>query len=369
MPLLKAILFPFIALWVAGKVIYRAVRYRESPLQALRSMSEEIEPEVHPAALANDVHPPPFKPEHMEAGEQLRQLLYEQTRVIEGTTVVFKQRGPFQSLINGGLELCALYPSAPMLDQASLKSALETLGTVKATEDVWQVSFGSAAREDEHGQRLPLVVEVSRYPLLVDSDDWVDTESGLSLEPATARAELAAMHFMLRVRENNLGIAASFRVKALWEVLRAVAHVAPPTLIGCRNIHHVSPASDLQRTSDGAPIIALVKVLAMRVGNSDDGAMLVETRGLTFLGLPEIQVHFLRLDSQAIVRMVLDLAAQLVERGAYIKMGDTVAWGDGELPVFRASYEGSLRHEELVVLDLDGGAYAAGVRTQRQLLH
>ena len=151
--------------------------------------------------------------------------------------------------------------------------------------------------------------------------------------------------------------------------MRAMVSVAPAQLIGCPRTQLLSSTRQLMDASLPSSVMAVVKIQSVRVANGESGSMLTDTRGLSCVGLPELQFHVKDVAARDVTELLLELTVQLVEHGANIEMGATVEFENDALPIFRASYEESLRQPNLVVIDFDGGEFAAGIRSMRQAVN
>lgn len=106
-----------------------------------------------------------------------------------------------------------------------------------------------------------------------------------------------------------------------------------------------------------------VNVRYFHIKDSED--MLVDTIGLTAIGLPDLQVHFHTLDMDFIIAYVHQLAAYLFTHGDIIQPGDTID-GRTNLEKWHCYYEDSLIAPNRMVLDIDTNEYAAGTREHHQ---
>lgn len=92
------------------------------------------------------------------------------------------------------------------------------------------------------------------------------------------------------------------------------------------------------------------------------GDMIMDTLGLTALGLPDLQCHFRGLEPGRVAAVLHDTAYYLYERGDIIGDGHTVE-GATTGRRWRCQHERSILPPSRAVLDLDPGPpYAAGVR-------
>jgi hypothetical protein len=104
-----------------------------------------------------------------------------------------------------------------------------------------------------------------------------------------------------------------------------------------------------------------LNVRFFKVSNSD-GDMIMDTRGLDAIGLPDLQCHFRGLDANGVARVLFNAAVYIFENGAVIETGHTM---EGIEPGsrWRCQFENSLLEPKRNVLDFNPGKpYAAGNR-------
>jgi hypothetical protein len=107
------------------------------------------------------------------------------------------------------------------------------------------------------------------------------------------------------------------------------------------------------------PIYGFLNVRFFRISNSA-GDMVVDTLGLSALGLTDFQIHYRQLDPDAVARLLYNLGAYALQKGDAIDDGHTV---DGLGGRWTCRREVSLVGPEREVLDIDPGPpFAAGNR-------
>ena len=148
-------------------------------------------------------------------------------------------------------------------------------------------------------------------------------------------------------------------------MLRAVLAVIPSQAIHWTQAEQIVGSDDFLSCSTGSLADLLgagpINVRLFNIENSD-GAVLMDTRGLSSFGLPDLQCHFRGLDAQPVARVLYNTAFYVFEYGDVIEDGQTVT---GTEPSSRwiCRYEDSLVGPDRVVLDLNPGIpYAAGNR-------
>jgi hypothetical protein len=88
----------------------------------------------------------------------------------------------------------------------------------------------------------------------------------------------------------------------------------------------------------------------------------MDTRGLTEIGLHDLQCHYRDLDPTQVARVLFNTALYIFEKGPVIESGQTIAGIDPNSK-WRCQFESSLLEPKREVLDINPGApYAAGKR-------
>jgi hypothetical protein len=153
------------------------------------------------------------------------------------------------------------------------------------------------------------------------------------------------------------------RVSLFHGVLRAMIEVANPDALVFKHSQQIVPPQAYLAACDQDPILrpGSLNVRFFNISNSE-GDMLMDTRGLTEIGLHDLQCHFRGLDPQSVARVLFDTGAYIFEKGPVIESGQTVA-GIQPGSKWRCQFESSLLEPAREVLDLSPGKpYAAGGR-------
>jgi hypothetical protein len=185
-------------------------------------------------------------------------------------------------------------------------------------------------------------------------------DAGKQLAPRL-RYQIAAMEMMAAPLDYRQ------RFPLFSNCLLSLVEVTRPAAILCQHAQMlVDPAKILRASGDGAdPLAMLMCHLNVRFFNIDGsgGDMLMDTRGLAALGLPDVQMHFRKsLDPGRVAGFLFTVARYLYESGDLIKDGETV---EGFPPGERwpCQHEMSLVGPDREVLDVNPGArHAAGKR-------
>lgn len=153
------------------------------------------------------------------------------------------------------------------------------------------------------------------------------------------------------------------RVHLFHGVLQAVLELTRPIALVFKHSQQVvQPQAYLDNASD-APILrpGSLNVRFFNISNSS-GDMLMDTRGLSEIGLHDLQCHFCDLDPNEVSALLFNTAVYLFDNGPVIESGNTVA-GIGEGSKWVCQFENALVPPEREVLDLNPGPpHAAGGR-------
>jgi hypothetical protein len=162
------------------------------------------------------------------------------------------------------------------------------------------------------------------------------------------------------------GLAYQTRFDLFQGVLRSLLAIVPCTAIHWLHAEQIVARDDYLASQTGRLADLLgggpINVRFFKIENSD-GDMLMDTRGLSAFGLPDLQCHFRTLDPKEVATLLYNTAFYLYEKGDVIEDGNTVA-GVEPSSKWKCQHEDSLAAPERVVLDLNPGRpYAAGNRT------
>lgn len=143
------------------------------------------------------------------------------------------------------------------------------------------------------------------------------------------------------------------RLRAWHAVLRAIVEATRPDgihLVGSWRI--IAPAAYLERLDADPTGFAVLLNLRRFTVDRSTGEAVFDTLGLGPLGLPDLQIHFLGLDPDAVARWVWNAAWYLFGNGDVFADGHTVAGVD---PAERwpCRHEIGLADPERVVVDID----------------
>ena len=111
---------------------------------------------------------------------------------------------------------------------------------------------------------------------------------------------------------------------------------------------------------DEQPYYGLINVRYYTISNHP-GDSIMDTRGLSVFGVPDLQCHYRDLEPDAVKQLLYNTAIYLLEHGDIIADGHTLTGSNGE--PWHCRHEDSLLEPSRLVLDICPNApYAAGNR-------
>lgn len=159
------------------------------------------------------------------------------------------------------------------------------------------------------------------------------------------------------------GMSPHDRVWLFHGVLRAMIENTKPNALVCKHSQQVVVADDYLAACSEDPILrpGALNVRFYNISNSE-GDLLMDTRGLTEIGLHDLQCHFRNLDPGEVARVLLNTAVYVFEKGPVIQSGETVE-GIQAGSKWLCQLEMAIMEPKREVLDLNpGNGFAAGRR-------
>lgn len=170
-------------------------------------------------------------------------------------------------------------------------------------------------------------------------------------------------HTILVMEMMAMSLSPVDRVRVFHGVLQAVIELTVPIALVFKHSQQVVRPKAYLDHVEVAPILrpGSLNVRFFNISNSD-GEMLMDTRGLSELGLHDLQCHYRDLDPNEVSKLLFNTGVYVFENGPVIESGNTVA-GIEEGQKWKCHFENALVSPEREVLDLDPGPpYAAGGR-------
>lgn len=153
------------------------------------------------------------------------------------------------------------------------------------------------------------------------------------------------------------------RLRLFHGVLQAAVEQTQPLALVWRHSQQVIRTADYLESVGDEPVLrpGTLNVRFFNIAETD-GDMLMDTRGLAELDLPDLQCHFRGLDPNGLSRVLFNTAIYLVEQGPVIESGHTIQ-GIEPGSKWSCQEEDALIGPERTVLDLNPGPpFAAGDR-------
>jgi hypothetical protein len=171
----------------------------------------------------------------------------------------------------------------------------------------------------------------------------------------------AAGYSVLMMEMMADGLEPQTRLSLFHALLQAAIEVAQPHVILAQHSEQAIDPQKYLSCCNLAPILrpGALNVRFFNIANTE-GEMLMDTRGMTEIGLHDIQCHFRQLDPNDIIGILVDTAVYITENGAVIVSGQTIA-GIEPGSKWSCQFEDSLIEPQRILLDLNPGAdFAAG---------
>lgn len=262
-----------------------------------------------------------------------------------------------------------LFESAPKIDGNLLLTELrKSCGAVERLgdkEDFYYYTFEEHIVEYRDNKKAPVQILIA-FPEKGKEKPEFDEQS---LQQSWSWKEA---HNTINTCTTNLlvtelmayGLDYKIRLNLFHNALKSVL-----SLVECKAIHwltsqqYVNPKAYLDAKNSGKshPLEYALNVRFYNISNRP-GEMLMDTLGLSVLGLPDIQCHFLSLDPNQISRVIYNMAYYIFDNGDIIQDGETVQ-GIKPEDRWKCMHEVALLEPKREVIDINPGrSFAAGNR-------
>jgi hypothetical protein len=254
------------------------------------------------------------------------------------------------------------FRSEPVLDIDQLKLKVEAyLGETVDTsgeDGNWLILHTNHRAEYEEGN-LPAQTTILKTKVPNPPDREIIIQQSWSCSDAAERLE-DCTHALLVTEMMARALPPVERVEIFHGVLRAVTELTSPTAMIFSHAQQVVAPEDYLEACDQPPMLrpGPLNVRFFNISGSDD-EMVMDTRGLDELGLPDLQCHFRDLDPEQVHQVVFNTAYYIFENGPVIESGQTVP-GARSGSRWSCQYVDSLLKPQRVVLDLNPGKRNAG---------
>jgi uncharacterized protein DUF4261 len=250
-----------------------------------------------------------------------------------------------------------LYEHAPVLDSAAIVAALRReipIDLITASDSIIAIAHPDQITHFEEGN-LPCITNI------VIPDDEVDPEAfASSLQQSWEWSEANSVlvrcrHVVLVTDFTGGGLHYRDRLQRIIKVVAVLADVTQAA--AC----HWRPAGCL--VDPKAIREKLAFACNVRQFNADEqgSAVLMDTLGLSALGLVDVQCYFRELDPGRIAPWLFGVAGVVFTRGDIIKDGDTVA-GVEPGDKWRCMHRIALVGPERMVIDVEPGRFSPTLR-------
>lgn len=145
------------------------------------------------------------------------------------------------------------------------------------------------------------------------------------------------------------------RLDLFMNFLVAVTKATNPQVVYSVSSQKLIDPSSLIRSWDGQEreiLFAIMNVRLFNISNSDTKELLMDTVGLSLLGLPDFQLRFSDLDESEVARLLWNYAYYIFEQGDVIENGNTLL-GLEPNSKWKCERQISLTTPERVVINVD----------------
>lgn len=253
-----------------------------------------------------------------------------------------------------------LYSTAPALDAAAIASRASEFGAAVTASvqagDKPPILLAHPSLEWHYADgTAPLQTTILQHEL-----DGQSAQIAAALEQTwdwpEAGAAVARCRYSVLVSELMASpFPAMVRVQAFHRVVHAMAELHTPEAIHWVTSQRVvDPRTYLsaKQTEPADEIFPVVNVRMFRVEDSDQ--IVMDTRGLEDLGLPDLQCRFRNLEPRAVAEVLINTGCYVIETAAVLETGHTVA-GIRRTDKWRCRLGMALVAPEREVIDLDSG--------------
>jgi hypothetical protein len=254
-----------------------------------------------------------------------------------------------------------LFESDPQLDKDRLLEAIrKNCGNVEPIQEesgiigfVHPEKVTRSLEGSVPAQTLFTFSEISENPIDVFDASLIQTWDWQQAQDFVSRTK----HVVTITDSFTNGLIRQTRLKLMHDVILSVLEISNPLAIhwipSQRIVNPVQYKEDL--TQGGQIFSSAVNVRMFKIKDTDEKVM--DTMGLTGLGLPDLQCNFVGLNPAQVGIYLYQLAEYVFQRGDVFRNGDTV---DGLLPEqrWRIRKQGSYIDPIRLVLDVVPGEYA-----------
>lgn len=257
-----------------------------------------------------------------------------------------------------GMEL--LFESPPNIDlDAAVSEMTDSLGEVelKSSGNGCTLIYFLDHRVDfEDKKNVPSQLSVLQADMTKDSDTLQD-EIQQSWQTQNAEEIVKSTNHKLLVTDFlSSGLQPKQRHKNLSTGLRAIVRSSDCIGLAAKRTQQILSADDFQESDD-----SLFGFINVRFFNAGENGLVMDTLGLTALGLYDVQCHYQNLDPNDVTRVLYNTAYYIFNEEPQFENGHTISGVNDA--AWKVQFEDSLIPPNRVVLDLHPGReFAVGER-------
>lgn len=250
-----------------------------------------------------------------------------------------------------------LYDKKPVLDNRTLLEQLQTIDRliepIGESEVLMSINRNHCMMDVANNPSSPVVVCVAEG---INQQELNDAVSQTWDWPAAESIVPECSYAVLISDMNGQMLKSKDRLENIQKVLAAVHMLYPPKAVhwpGSQRIVNPIVVSETLRDGQfGSLDAGAVNVRLFNVGN-EPGEMVMDTLGLAFFSLPDLQCHFSKLEPAEVASCLYNWANYLFDKGAIIESGNTIDGCDGK--PWQCNWEWSLVEPRRQVIDLHSG--------------
>jgi hypothetical protein len=292
-----------------------------------------------------------------------------------GCTMKTTEKKPTEVPHNLHAEL--LFETAPQIDHSLIRDHLSIITNAelisgKDHSDLFLIAHQNHVVELKDAKKVALATAILKGdPTKPGPSPSATTAAGQTWEWPEAKQVLARSTHQMLITEMFGGLfQPADRVSAFHSILRMMVELTRPIGIHCHHAERLlDPARVLKasgKTNSVEQMEAFINVRLFRIENQQPGDMLMDTRGLATLGLPDLQIHFRNLNPGKVASVLYNSAMHIYGAGDCINDGETIQ-GINPDDKWRCQHEDALVGPKRLVLDLDpGDPFAAGQRQRHR---
>ena len=255
-------------------------------------------------------------------------------------------------------------------DSAKIRNALEEkFGAVSAVSEGNEVTSFGIKKYISHMKEGDIPSQVIMGNIMPFDTSCISDEERLQIRDIENRdAFLKKCTHKILAADMMAALAPHDRAELLMDWLETAVELLPD----CRGIYFPSsgkviPSSFVKnKSAEGEDRFVFYTVNTRFFNVSGSSDMLADTRGMSAVGLTDIQCHFNGMSPENVINYLYNIAALTCQPGIKIKDGDTIDGLNGDEidpdAMWACRYEDAMIPPMRPVIDICPGKYAAGQR-------